>query len=178
MLRNTQDRYGSVSRSLHWGIAALIAATWGLGLLMEEAGHGTMLRDLLVTTHKSLGLTILVLVGARIGWALANHKPRALGVAGWQTHLAKWMHRALYAIMLAFPLSGYLGAASGKHPIIYFGLFTVPRLEQIDWLHKAAEGVHEALVWPLLILVAAHAVAALKHHWLDHDHTLLRMLRG
>ncbi|HET6396934.1 MAG TPA: cytochrome b [Pseudoxanthomonas sp.] len=177
-LRNTAERWGGVSQLLHWTIAVLILSIGAIGLVMGELPR-TPKYFWVYTLHKSLGITVLALVLARIGWRLYAGAPAPVpGTPRWQARLAATVHVALYALALAMPLSGWLyDSASGLRPFRWFGLAEVPKLSAPDEaLAGTAHGVHEWLFWLLLALVAAHAGAALYHHLFRRDATLARML--
>ena len=176
--RNAADRWGGVSQLLHWTIAVLILAIGAIGLVMGELPRSPRY-FWVYTAHKSLGLTVLALVLVRIAWRLHTGAPRPVaGTPRWQAKLAAAVHVALYALVLAMPLSGWLyDSASGLRPFRWFGLAEVPKLSPPDEsLADAMHGAHELLFWVLLALVAAHAAAALYHHFFRRDATLARML--
>ena len=177
-LKNPADRWGGVSQLLHWSIALLILTIGVVGLVMGELPR-TPKYFWVYTAHKSLGITVLALVLLRIGWRLYAGAPRPLpGIPRWQACLASATHGALYLLILAMPLSGWLyDSASGLRPFRWFGLVEVPRLAAPDEiLASAAHDAHEWLFWLLVALVLAHAGAALHHHFIQRDATLARML--
>jgi len=172
------ERWGGISQFLHWTIAVLILAIGAVGLVMGELPRSPKY-FWVYTAHKSLGLTVLALVLVRIGWRLyAGAPPAVPGTPRWQAWLAAMVHVLLYGMALAMPLSGWLyDSASGLRPFRWFGQLEVPKLVAPDEaLAGAAHGWHETLFWVLLLLVAAHAGAALYHHFVRHDATLARML--
>ncbi len=177
-LKNTPDRWGSVSKSLHWLIALLILALGIVGLLMGELPK-TPKYFWVYTAHKSIGITVLVLVGLRLLWRLYAGAPRPVpGTPGWQERIAGATHWLLYVMMFAIPLSGWLyDSASGLRPFKLFGLLEMPKLVAPD--ERAAQlshAFHEWGFWALILVVLAHAGAALYHHLQQRDATLVRML--
>ena len=131
------------------------------------------------TAHKSTGITVLVLVIARLAWRLYAGRPEPVpGTPTWQERIAGITHWLLYALILAMPLSGWLyDSASGLRPFRWFGLFDVPKLSPPDEsLRNLAHDVHEWGFWVLVALVCMHAGAAFYHHFFQRDATLLRML--
>ena len=131
------------------------------------------------TLHKSLGLTVLALVLVRIAWRLyAGAPPPVEGTPRWQARLASLTHGAIYVLILAMPLSGWLyDSASGLRPFRWFGLAEVPTLSPPhEALADAMHETHELLFWVLIALVIGHAGAALYHHFVRRDATLARML--
>ena len=177
-LKNTADRWGSVSQLLHWTIAVLILGIGVVGLLMGELPRSPKY-FWVYTMHKSLGLTVLALVLVRIGWRLYAGAPAPVaGTPRWQVRLSSATHGALYLLILAMPMSGWLyDSASGLRPLRWFGRVQVPKLAAPDEaLAASAHGTHEWLFWLLVALVIGHAGAALYHHFIQRDSTLARML--
>lgn len=176
-LRNTADGYGAVAKFLHWGIVVLIIAQYVLAEAAEELEDGPD-RFATIANHKSLGMLILLLMLARIGWKLANRGlPQPVPMARPQQIAAAAGHGILYLLLLILPLSGWMMSSSGGYPTTLFGLFEFPRLlgENHD-LHEALEDVHETLFNAVVIVAVLHALAAVFHHaWLKDD-TLRRML--
>ncbi|MBN8802931.1 MAG: cytochrome b [Lysobacteraceae bacterium SCN 69-123] len=177
-LKNTPDRWGSVSKSLHWLIALLILALGIVGLLMGELPR-TPKYFWVYTAHKSIGITVLVLVVLRLVWRLYAGAPRPVpGTPGWQERIASATHWLLYAMMFAIPLSGWLyDSASGLRPFKLFGLLEMPKLVAPDeGAAQFSHALHEWGFWLLILVVLAHAGAALYHHLQQRDATLVRML--
>jgi cytochrome b561 len=177
-LKNTSERWGGVSQLLHWTIAVLILSIGAIGLVMGELPRSPKW-FWVYTAHKSLGLTVLALVLVRIGWRLYAGAPVPVaGTPRWQARLASLTHGAIYALILAMPLSGWLyDSASGLRPLRWFGLAEVPKISPpSETVADAAHGAHEWLFWLLIALVLAHAGAALYHHFIQRDATLARML--
>ncbi len=185
MIRNTRAGFGAVNIAFHWLMAALLIGLLVLGKYM----HGLELADpnkfLLYQLHKSLGLTALVLVALRLGWRIINPTPRLpTALSQWQKAGAHLSHLALYALMFAIPLSGWLMASASPLgiPTFYFSLFQVPHLPVPGLLGDAAtaeetmKGVHDLLGNLLILVIIAHVTAALKHHFLDRDDIFTRMV--
>ncbi|MFT4177933.1 MAG: cytochrome b [Thermomonas sp.] len=180
MLKNSRDQWGSVSKCLHWLIVLLIFGLAVVGLTMGELPR-TPKYFWVYTAHKSMGITVLVLMLLRLGWRLYAGAPAPVaGTPRWQHAVASVTHWALYLVALLVPLSGWMyDSASGLRPFRWFGLFDVPKLvAPNEQLAENAHAAHEQLFWLLVLLVAAHAGAALYHHMFQRDHTLKRMLPG
>lgn len=175
--RNPVDRWGPVSQLLHWTIALLVVAMSVLGLWMVELPN-TPRKIEIYALHKSIGLTILALASLRLAWRLYAGAPATLaGLPRWQVRAANLTHAALYALLFAMPLTGWLLNAAGGYPLQWFGLVNLPRvIGRDDALHELAATLHEAGFWALLVLVLAHVGAALHHHLFLQDDTLARML--
>ncbi len=167
----------ALSKALHWLVAALILVMAWLGLTMGEMPNGP---DKIATyaLHKSIGLGILALVALRLSWRLYAGTPAPVaGTPRWQARIAGVTHVALYALLLALPLSGWLLNSAAGFPLQWFGLFNLPALAGRDEaLHALAGQAHELLFWALAGLVVLHAAAALHHHLFLGDATLARML--
>ena len=167
----------ALSKALHWLVAALILVMAWLGLTMGEMPNGP---DKIATyaLHKSIGLGILALVALRLSWRLYAGTPAPVaGTPRWQARIAGVTHVALYALLLALPLSGWLLNSASGFPLQWFGLFNLPALAGRDEaLHALAGQAHELLFWALAGLVVLHAAAALHHHLFLGDATLARML--
>ena len=177
-LKNTTDRWGGISQLLHWTIAILIVLIGIVGLVIGELPRSPKY-FWVYTAHKSLGLTVLALVLVRIGWRLYAGAPRPVpGTPRLQALLASATHGAIYLLILALPLSGWIyDSANALRPFRWFGLVEVPKLVAPDEaLAASAHGAHEWLFWLLMALVAGHAGAALYHHFIQRDATLARML--
>ncbi|MDN5780749.1 MAG: cytochrome b [Luteimonas sp.] len=176
--KNTADRWGSVSQLLHWLIVLLVLMLAIVGLTMGELPK-TPKYFWVYTMHKSVGITVLALVLVRIGWRLYAGAPRPVpGTPTWQARIASLTHFALYALLLAMPLSGWLyDSASGLRPFRWFGLVLMPKLSApSEGLSELSHDAHELMFWVLVALVAVHAAAAVYHHLFQNDATLTRML--
>ena len=177
-LKNTAERWGGVSQTLHWLIALLILALGIVGLTMGELPK-TPKYFWVYTAHKSLGLSVLALMVARLAWRLFGGAPRPVpGTPGWQERIAHLTHGLLYVMAFAIPLSGWLyDSASGLRPFRWFGLVEMPKLSAPDeQIRQLSHAVHEWGFWALIAVVVLHAGAAFYHHLFQHDTTLARML--
>ena len=177
-LKNTSDRWGAVSQTLHWLIVLLILCLAVVGLTMTELPK-TPKYFWVYTLHKSFGITVLTLVLVRLAWRLYAGAPKPVpGTPHWQERIASLTHWALYALILAMPLSGWLyDSASGLRPFKLFGLVTMPKLSAPnESIRDLSHGAHVWLFWVLVALVVLHAGAAFYHHLFQKDETLTRML--
>ncbi len=170
-------RYTPPAMLLHWLIAALIFVLFPLGLYMSDLGLS--LRKLeLYSWHKWLGITVLLLVVLRVLWRL-GHRPPPLpdSVPRWQALAADALHRLLYLLILAIPLSGWALSSAAGVRVVWWGVLPLPNLLAPDHAlaHSLAE-VHKWLNFTMAAVVAAHVGAALKHQFIDRDGVLLRML--
>lgn len=168
--------YGMVSRAIHWVSALLIAAAWLIGTTMEGGGRGTP--GPMQVLHYSIGVLVLSLVAARLLWRGVNRPPTAEpGMPAWQHFAAGVAHVALYALMLAVPLTGLAARWARGRTVMLLGDITVPPPFAIPGGRAWGE-VHETLANLLLAVVLAHVAAALWHHFVLRDGVLRRMTRG
>jgi cytochrome b561 len=178
-LRNAGDTWGAVARGFHWLIAVLILAQFVVGSVAEEMKLTPAKLDLFVW-HKSIGVTIFALAVLRLLWRLGNPPPAMPpGTPRWEQRLAALGHWALYALMFAVPISGWLVSDASRVPFKAYFVLPMPDLvETSRSLQEAAEEVHEVLTMALLLVAIVHIAAALRHHFLLHDDVLRRMLTG
>ncbi|WGM48194.1 Cytochrome b561 [Brevundimonas sp. NIBR10] len=172
-----RNRYSAVSLAFHWGLALMILAQVLL-ITAHEATEGPISREF-VQSHKALGLTILVLTLARIGWRIANPAiPLPAGTPKWQALAAKATHVLFYVLLIGLPLGGWAASSAGGRAIEWFGLFNWPLLPlpQSRDLAGTFMDMHEAGVKVLYVLLALHVLAALKHQFVDRDNVLHRMI--
>ncbi|KQN19308.1 cytochrome B [Sphingomonas sp. Leaf33] len=169
------DRYARGSIVFHWTIAVAILLNLAIGI-----GHDAMPRGWgVMPLHKSLGITVLVLTLARLAWRLV-HRPPPLhpDMPVWERLAANASHWALYAFSILVPLTGWAMVSGGevRRPLDWFGLFPIPYLPVSQATAGAAHEGHEVLGYALLALVVLHTLAALRHHLILRDSTLVRML--
>ncbi|AXY41758.1 cytochrome b/b6 domain-containing protein [Halomonas sp. JS92-SW72] len=168
---DSAQRYGAVSRALHWGMATLLILMLGTEWLAELVG---MSEREAMTLHKSVGLLLLGLLVFRLLWRGVNHG-RLESHAHWQW-AARLGHLALYAAMLLIPVSGLLAALGSGHGVEFFGTALIAPGPEIEWLEEAAEESHEVLANLLWLLIGVHVLASLAHQFWLRDHTLKRMV--
>jgi cytochrome b561 len=176
-IKNLADRWGGVSITLHWLTALMILGLVVVGFLMQELANSPT-KIQVYGLHKSIGLTVLALTVLRLLWRLFAGVPAPVpGMPRWQVWASNVSHGALYLILLAMPLSGWLYNSASGFPLKWFGLFALPKLSGYDAEVKAfALAAHETLFLALAAIVTVHALAAFKHHHFDRDRTLVRML--
>jgi cytochrome b561 len=169
-------RYTRTAIALHWVIAVLIACGFGLGWTMTHM-TASALRLLLINWHKSVGISVLCLAILRTGWRLRNPPPPLLRMPAWQRLAARSSHAILYLLLFALPLAGWASSNASGHPVVYFGIVRLPTLVPKDeHLAKSFGMAHSVLGMFLLLLIVVHIAAALKHHLIDRDATLERIL--
>jgi cytochrome b561 len=180
-LFNTKTEYGSVTKTFHWVMAALMIIMLIVGLAMVEIPNAPDMLNFKFTDyglHKSIGITILALVFARAGWHLYSRRPDPVESLPRIDRLgASAMHYFLYLLMIIMPLTGWLMSSAAGRPVSVFGLFTLPDLVPAD---KDASHIyrerHELIGYIIMASLAMHAGAALWHHFIKKDNVLKRML--
>lgn len=164
----TRSRYSTVAILFHWSIALLVIANMAIGFGLVGA----------MSTHKAIGITVLVLTVLRIGWRL-THRPPPLpaNVPGWQAKAAWVSHALFYVLLIAMPITGWLMVSNSDvlRPLTWFGLFDIPYLTISPAAGDAGHDIHELLALPFAGLIMLHVAAALKHHLIDRDSVLTRM---
>lgn len=161
---------------LHWVTALLIVANWLLGLSMVPLPISP--RKLAwYLVHKSIGLTVLLLTSLRLGARLVRGHPPPVPMPAWQRRAAVASHTLLYVLLFAIPLSGWLYSSATGVQVVYLGLVPLPDLVQRNRaLGDVLRVVHVGLNVTLAVVVLVHLVAAIRHHVVDRDVTLVRML--
>ena len=177
MLGNTTTHWGQVARYLHWIMAALLLSQVVLGRYANALERSPEKLNLMMW-HKSIGITLLLLVSARLAWAWFNPAPDALlGTARWTRYASRLSHGALYILMVSIPLSGWLMNSTKNLPFRLFRIVPWPNLLGPDEaMGKLFESWHDQLVSLLLVLLCIHVGAALWHHFYRRDAVLVRML--
>lgn len=175
--------YSRVAIALHWIISIGIFTNIALGVWFESLfdSGDRALGGLVVMLHKSIGILILFLSLIRLGWRVVHgFPPLPEHMAEWEKILARANHLAFYFLMIAVPLLGWslVSASPANRPTIFFGLFEVPQLPLPDSeaLAGTLSTAHVLLAWTTLLLAVLHIAGALKHHFIDRDDVLARML--
>lgn len=170
-------RYTRTAVGLHWLIALAIIATFTLGLYMTGLQLSpTKLK--IYAWHKWAGVTIWLLVWVRVFWRM-THRPPELPTTmpRWQQTAATLMHMLIYLLMIAIPISGWLMSSAKGFQTVYFAIVPLPDLvAKNKALGDQLATLHEVLNFTMAGLILAHAAAAIKHHIIDHDEVLVRML--
>ncbi|MFC4352827.1 cytochrome b/b6 domain-containing protein [Fodinicurvata halophila] len=171
------QRYHFVQRGLHWLLALVLVGQGIFGLYMVTMENSPQKIEF-YNLHKSVGLTILVLVLLRLIWRWRHPAPPLPAhMPQWERLAARTSHALLYILMLAMPATGLIiGFASGLPTVIY-GLFNLPSpIPANEDLMHSMSAVHFYLAAALLLVVLVHAAAALRHHFVLKDDVLRRML--
>jgi cytochrome b561 len=176
-IKNTLERFGVVTQLLHWSIVGLIITQVVLAKLYEEATTRSEQFKWIIP-HKSIGMTVFLLAFLRLAWRLANPTPAdPPNTKPWQSRVSTAMHWLLYALIFVTPLLGWLMSSSKNYSVSYFGLFTFPNLVGADEAaFERFKELHEIAAQSMVVLAILHALAAFKHHFIDKDNVLRRML--
>jgi len=169
--------YNAAAIAFHWTMALLIFAAFPLGLYMHDMPLSPdKLR--LYSYHKWIGVTAVLLTCVRALWRSFNHAPPSPGsLSRWEKVVAPAVHYLLYALMFAAPISGWLLSSAQGFQTVWFGIIPLPDLLGRDKaMAHLLEQVHSTLNYFLLVLVAGHTIAALRHHFVTHDDVLAQML--
>lgn len=176
-LRNGNDSYGLVAIVLHWITAALVIFLFGLGLYMTSLDYYHPWYRSAPQLHKGLGVLLLTVLALRLLWRQIDPPLEPLSPRHWERTVATTVHWSLYLLLIAASCAGYLVATADGRPLPVFGWLEIPSLSgPRKNLEDYAGKIHYALAWVILVFAAIHALGALKHHLLDRDRTLLRML--
>lgn len=176
-IRNTLERWGSVAKFFHWVIVLLVVTQFTLAFIAEGLPIGLQ-KLAVLARHKSVGITILALATLRLLWRAANRTPAMPAtMARWEMLAARGTHALLYALLLAVPLAGWIMSSAKNFPVSWFGFLQLPDLvAPNEATFETAHEVHEVLAFTLGAVAILHLLAALKHHFLDRDAVLRRML--
>jgi len=176
LLKNTEQAYGWVAIVIHWLMALAIFGMFALGLWMRTLDYYDVWYHRAPDIHKSVGMLLLFMLIFRLAWVAINIKPDILAAA-WERFIAIIVHRTHYVLMLTVMLSGYLMPTAKGVGVDVFDWFTVPAtVAGIPQQADVAGAIHLWSAWVLIGLALLHSGAALKHHFVDKDATLLRML--
>ena len=173
---DTQERFGPVAIALHWFVAVIIVCTVVLAWIVEDLDRGAT-KDLVLTIHKSVGLTIFAVTVFRLTWRMTHPAPPLPPEMSMPMRWAAWLtHATLYAIVFGMSVTGYLSVAARGRETTFFGMFEVPRLGPLDRaFSRSMEQVHGYGQYVLYALVLAHVLAALYHRFVLKDRVLARM---
>ena len=180
-LKNTALSYGLVAIFFHLFMALGVLSMFGLGLYMVELGYYDSWYKGSVALHKSIGICLLGVLILRLLWRIMNKKPlqpaAKTKIEQLEQLAAHWMHLALYFIMFLLMVSGYLISTADGRGILVFDLFEVSAISAlIENQEDIAGEIHLILAWCLIVSVAVHTLAAIKHHVINKDDTLKKML--
>lgn len=175
-IKNTKDHFGIIAILLHWIMAILLIGLVILGLYMTSLPLSAQ-KLKLYGWHKEFGMLVLFLVMFRIVWRIGNVLPSLSSLNAFERTAARMVHWAFYIFMFALPITGWLITSTAGLPVSFFGLFVIPTLIAAnDNLRPVLEMIHEWLAYGLIALFSLHVLAALKHHFINKDDILRRII--
>jgi cytochrome b561 len=175
--RNTKDHYGALSIWLHWLMLLLIVAVYAAIELRGQFPKGSDPRETMKSLHFMLGLSVFSLVWIRLVAHMTDRVPRIQpDPPVWEKMFGKGMHVALYALMIGMPLAGWVLLSAEGKPIPFFGLHLPALIAESKTLAETVKEIHETGGTIGYFLIGFHAAAALLHHYIKRDDTLVRML--
>jgi len=175
-LLNTPISYGWISIVMHWLMAVAIFAMFGLGIWMRTLDYYDSWYHEAPYIHKGVGILLVIALLVRLAWRWGSTRPELLGAA-WEKSIALFVHNTHYVLLFILMFTGYLIPTAEGVGIDVFGWFTVPATLTYTKAEADVIGLlHKYLAWAAIGLAGLHAAAALKHHFVDRDATLLRML--
>lgn len=176
--RNTKSRYGTIAIMLHWLAAMVIYAMFALGLWMMSLGYYDIWYHKAPEIHKGIGVILFCAMIFRVIWRWVSPPPPALSEhTKMIRRISTSAHILLYLLVFSILVSGYLISTADGKPVNVFGLFELPALVNAGaWQADTAGRIHLWLAYALVALSVLHALAGLKHHFIDKDSTLKRML--
>ena len=176
MIRHLQ--YGTTAKTFHWLIVALLAVQYPIGWLMPDIHRGDT-PGAAMTFHVSSGIVILLLIVLRFVWRLTHPVAPESSLPPWQRLTSEFVHWALYALVLATTLTGWLFASFRGWSLTFFYLFPLPMLARSNaGAGKFIDGWHQAAEWTLLVFIGVHVAAAMAHIFLYRNQIMQRMLPG
>jgi cytochrome b561 len=177
MVKNSKTSYGWMAIALHWLMAIGIFFLFGLGLYMVELTYYDEWYRGSLELHKSLGLVLLFVWIGRVVWRWSNTNPAMVGTAV-EKKAAHAVHLFLYFLMFALMVTGYLISTADGRGIVVFELFEIPAMSiSFENQEDIAGDIHWAIAWSLMLMVALHSLAAIKHQLINKDGTLMKMIR-
>lgn len=174
-LRKTRADWGAISKSLHWLVVFLILIQW---IIAKYAAAQTLAGKIApLSLHKSIGMSILAVTALRLIWRLIDSRPGLDKLTSWERRLARMSHVLLYGLVIALPITGWLMSSARNFPVSWFGMFRFPDLVSPDpELFRWMDAAHHVLFLALTAVALLHVLGALKHHFVDRNTILLRML--
>ena len=177
-MKNTTNHYGWLTIILHWLVASAVIGLFALGFWMVDLGYYDTWRKAGPELHQSIGLTLFALMLVRVIWRSKEVQPTPLeSYKNYEVKSAHIMHVLLYILIFMIMISGYLISTADGRGIDYFQLFVVPGIGSMVENQEDLAGLfHQYAAYTLIAMVVFHALAAFKHHFINKDSTLLRMI--
>jgi len=160
------------SRIFHWISALLLLITWGMVLLYDQSES-----KLYIGLHKAFGMSLLFWMIARVINRVLTQAPPDILMPKWQQLAAHFTHFALYALLIAMPIAGFLMSAYGGRPVDMFGLFELPVFVAPNRASaRFYNDLHTDIIWPLIIVFTVlHIAGALQHQFIKKDNLIGRI---
>jgi len=178
VLKDTSDGFGLVSRLLHWLLAVAIVVLFAVGYWMVGLDYTSPYYNSAPAWHEAVGIMVLIAMTLRLGWRFANPNPTSDHLSRFEHLAARGVHSALYVLVFAVLISGYLiSTADGRAIHLFWGI-NVPSVVEAAGIESLSGKIHRILSYVTIALAGLHTGAALKHHFIDRDTTLTRMWRG
>ncbi len=175
-MKQAVNNYNVVARGLHWLSAIVIVAMFAVGLWMVDLSYYSEWYRTAPHWHKSIGILLASITLFRLLWKIVTASPKIEGKP-WEIVGAKLVHRLMYLLLFTLFASGYLISTEDGRSIDVFNWFSVPGMGALFEGQADISGeVHFYAAWALIILAGVHALAAVKHHIIDKDNTLRKMI--
>ncbi|OGA53170.1 MAG: cytochrome b [Betaproteobacteria bacterium RIFCSPLOWO2_12_FULL_62_58] len=170
-------RYTKTAIALHWLIFVLIACGFTLAVYMVDLPLSPQ-KLKYFSWHKWIGVTVFLAALIRVGWRLTHPAPSLpVAMPQWEQHAVVAAHAALYVLIVIIPITGWLYSSATGVPTVYLGLMQLPDLVPKDKpLAEQLKFAHISLNYTLFVIACIHAAAALRHHFVDRDEVLSRMV--
>jgi len=176
-LKNSQNAYGLITIIIHWLFAIAVCGLFGLGLYMVELTYYDTWYKGSLDLHKSIGIVLFIFLLARLVWRFINVQPTPEAGEKWEHLSAALVHGLLYLLPLSLMVSGYLISTADGRAIEVFELFSIGALPPLMENQEDSAGlIHLVLAWSTIGIATLHGLAALKHHFINKDQTLNRMI--
>ncbi|PIZ04186.1 MAG: cytochrome B [Gammaproteobacteria bacterium CG_4_10_14_0_8_um_filter_38_16] len=176
IFKNTTHRFGLIAILLHWIMVIVMIGLTALGLYMVRIPVSIQKLQF-YGWHKEWGILALMLVIVRLTWRLRNQTPTLSALEKWESFAAHAVHWAFYFFMFALPITGWLITSSSDLPVSVFGFFTLPNLVLPNETNRILfSSIHEWLGYALIATFCLHTGAAIKHHFINKDKIMRRML--
>lgn len=177
-VNNTPASYGLLAIIIHWVAAFAVLGLFALGFWMVDLSYYDDWYRRAPNIHRSVGILLFALMAFRLLWRCVSPKPKSIAAhKRWEVVSAEAAHFLLYVLVFVAMVSGFLISTADGSSVSVFGWFEVPSLTgQVKGLEDTAGLVHYWSTWALVALVFIHSAGALKHHFIDRDETLRRML--
>jgi len=177
--RNKPAQWGCISIVMHWVVAVAVIGLFGLGLWMRSLGYYDPWYQKGPDIHRSVGVCLFLVIAFRLFWRYLTPPPLPLeNHKRWEVKLSHRVHFLLYLLLFLVMISGYFIASADALPIAIFNWAEIPAIVlPIAQQEEVAGAAHYYLAVTMMLLVAVHALGALKHHFIDRDETLTRIIR-